>query len=132
MPQGEVKSWKTEKPRKATLELRERIRALYEEGLTDDQIGERIGRSRDVVYKHRWRMGLRRAHHKAVSPETVARMRERLEVDEWPPGEIMKEFGLSRSAVHDHLGATKTGAEWNAVARWARLKHPRLYDELIA
>lgn len=116
--------------REAMKQKRARVKALVEAGRSDEEIAPLLGLSKGRISSLRRELRILKRPHNSLPVEVIAEIKRLHEVEEWPPGEIAATLGLSYAGVYSHTGATKTGAEWNKVARWAASKHRKLWEEL--
>lgn len=112
-----------------------RVKELLDQGMDDYQIAEVVGLKVKTVSAHRFRITKRKGtgrpveHWRKVTPEVQARIEE-LTADWWPRAEIAQELNLHPQTVSDYAGHPEVGAEWLAVQRWARSKHPDLFESI--
>ena len=111
-------------------ERRKRVAELARQNIEDAAIAERLGMSASRVAVMRREAGIKLRAPNSLEPEVIAEIHRRLNEDEWPPGEISATLGINPSTVLAHTGPTKTGPEWNKVARWAAKNHQALWEEL--
>ncbi len=114
------------------------VRALVERGFTNKQIAAELGlKSVDSVTRLRRQAGVsdNRQNRDPLDEATRARIYELINVEEWPPGEVVATLGVSFESVRkfgQYTGYPQAGKDWNKIARWCARVHPRLYRELIA
>lgn len=121
---------KVHKATQRSLERQERIVKLAKLGLEDAEIADALGVTEKWVAILRREAGIKRRHTNALSPETIERIHYLIEVEQWPPAEVAATLGIHATTVHQHVGATQSGKDWNAVARWASRNHNKLWEEL--